>query len=1275
MTTRFPRLVAVLSTALAISWPSWAIVQTDGLPPELSEEVAAQIDELDARIEELLRLGLEGDDAALQEALTLAADVLAIRLEHQGPAAGWTDAEGNPAEWYEVGDARRAIDDVRLFASLTVEHRAELAAADDASTDIDRLHGRQRYAEALALAEQQLEIRRRLLGDDHTLTLLAISQVAKELSAAGKFADAEAYNREVFERSTRVFGDEHPFSQQTMNNLGEVLAEQGRLVDAERYLRGSLEGARHLRDEDAVAAIASNLGVTVAYQGRLADAERYLREALDGLIRTRGETDVNTLGVMSSLGAIISQRRKVAEAESLLRRALEISRRVHGEDSLATLRVLNNLGAVLFGSGRLVEGEACWRAALDGYQRVLGPNHPLTLAAMNNMGFLLASLGRLAEAEAYSRAALEASRRLGHEADIALRLLNLGAMIARQGRPVEAEPYFREILERRPGELMALASMGGVLKAQGRLEEAERYYQQALDGRRESKGDDHPETLVSVKSMGILLQAQGRLAEAEVYFREAHDGLLRVVGSDRPQTLNAMARLGRVLQMQGRLDEAQPYLREALAVAERLRTRIVAEERGRAAYAEKLNLSSIAAMLASVLIQMDRPEDAFTVAERGRSRALLDLLARADRDVLEQARRRAEQTGPAAVMAVEEALAAEQEATVDLATAEALVASTRKQRARVHAGDEPDDEKAMQLANLDAQIDRQHEAVGAARRALTNASAGVLIELQGLFPDARPMTIDEIRRDLVPGELVLSYLWTDAFVLLLAAPAHGQGEVEGFVLADSAETIEQLGGLACRLRESIATRPGDPTVAMDSDAAAALFEVLIPEGIRDQVHSAQRLVVLPDGPLHGTPFEVLVSGASADRKLLADEGAQVVYASSATVYLNRRAEAARPSPGVGGAVVLGDPLYEREPLPEPELPDHGVLLTLVTEGSNAAGAGLLRGDVIQSYAGRQVADRAALVSVIGEVNASIGSGQRSGDEPLAVTYWRDGEVGQTTLAPGRLGVQLARVSAADGLRSMAGSSRSLEQRVAESSGVDQVRLFGGRLAALPGTRVEAQQVASILRSSGLDVRTLLGEDATVGRLAEAAEGARFVHLATHGLTGSVERPYDASLALTQPHEVSPQDIGFLSLDDLIRGWRGRLAGCDLVVLSACDTQRGVKHGDSMMALPWGFFYAGAPTVVASLWKVDDTATALLMGRFYENMLGATLMSKADALDEAKRWLRHLNREEADRLTGGLAVAERGPIGRRPTSDAAPRQGRPFAHPFYWAAFVLIGSPE
>ena len=217
---------------------------------------------------------------------------------------------------------------------------------------------------------------------------------------------------------------------------------------------------------------------------------------------------------------------------------------------------------------------------------------------------------------------------------------------------------------------------------------------------------------------------------------------------------------------------------------------------------------------------------------------------------------------------------------------------------------------------------------------------------------------------------------------------------------------------------------------------------------------------------------------------------------------------------------------------------------------------------------------------------------------------------------------------------------------------------------------------------------LVGEDATIAKLDQAAAGRQFLHLATHGLTGSVERPYDASLALTRPRQITPADIGFLRLSDLITHWRGKLAGCDLVVLSACDTQLGVKKGDSVMALPWGFFYAGAPTVIASLWKVDDTATMLLMVRLYENLLGQfespragfdakTPMPKAAALQEAQHWLRGLTYEQVARLTpattGADTLDRSGERRRRdePTSDS----DRPYEHPYYWAAFILIGDPE
>ena len=162
--------------------------------------------------------------------------------------------------------------------------------------------------------------------------------------------------------------------------------------------------------------------------------------------------------------------------------------------------------------------------------------------------------------------------------------------------------------------------------------------------------------------------------------------------------------------------------------------------------------------------------------------------------------------------------------------------------------------------------------------------------------------------------------------------------------------------------------------------------------------------------------------------------------------------------------------------------------------------------------------------------------------------------------------------------------------------------------------------------------------------------------------------------------MTPDDIGFLTLDRLLRRWGGRLAGCDLVVLSACDTQRRAEVAASDLFLYWGFYHAGAPTVVASLWRVDDEAAVLLMARFYENLLGAhddsrevagvdhgqgQPMTKAQALVEAKRWIRNADRRAI------RAARERGGDTNEPTAATL----RPYDDPYYWAGFVLIGAPD
>ena len=301
-------------------------------------------------------------------------------------------------------------------------------------------------------------------------------------------------------------------------------------------------------------------------------------------------------------------------------------------------------------------------------------------------------------------------------------------------------------------------------------------------------------------------------------------------------------------------------------------------------------------------------------------------------------------------------------------------------------------------------------------------------------------------------------------------------------------------------------------------------------------------------------------------------------------------------------------------------------------------------------------------------------------------------------------MQLSQAPPADGLRSMAALDRSPDRIAREATMLEQIRFYGGGLSPLPATRLEAEAIASMLG----DASTLLiGHAATAPRLRAAMESLspRVIHLATHGLLGTSESPLLASLALSTPDEPTREDNGFVTLGDILATWGGQLRNTQLVVLSACDTGQGVRQGDTMMALPLGLLIAGADTVVASQWKVDDRATALLMARFYANWLGRSQserqtdgvryspgepMPKLAALREAQAWLRSLSRADRDRLVGAgpEAIADdasRSAVKPRPVPLTPQQAGQPqrdaiedrgpYDHPFYWAGFVLYGAKE
>jgi len=134
------------------------------------------------------------------------------------------------------------------------------------------------------------------------------------------------------------------------------------------------------------------------------------------------------------------------------------------------------------------------------------------------------------------------------------------------------------------------------------------------------------------------------------------------------------------------------------------------------------------------------------------------------------------------------------------------------------------------------------------------------------------------------------------------------------------------------------------------------------------------------------------------------------------------------------------------------------------------------------------------------------------------------------------------------------------------------------------------------------------------------------------------------------------------------------AGARLVVASACETAfTDFTHlPDETIGLPAGFLQAGTSAVVGTLWKVSDVSTALLMTRFYEYHLGRDgrpgndPMQPGQALRRAQLWLAQLTTGELEEYCSRHAALSAAHPG-------VAKGERPFAHPFYWAPFVLVGT--
>jgi len=1255
------RLAATVLFCAIIAAPVSLSEDRPVLPPDAADRAA----DLETRIAELK---LTGSDESLAEALGLAGELLALRLKHQGPAAGWTTADGEPAEWYEVGDARREVGDIELRIAMAPESRARLSEADAAEETLVELRRERKRDEALELARKQLTTYRELLGEENASTADGLASVGKMLSSKGDYTAAVPFYRDSLAMYRRVLGGDHPRVATAMNNLAVRLKRLAQYDEAEALYRHALAINRHLFGEKdlEVASNLNNLAQLLRKAGDLDVAEPFYRESLAIRRELLGNDDLKVAASLTNLAGLLRLQAEYEEAEAMAREALAIRRSQLGDRDADVAGSLDTLAVILKGSGDYAAAEPMYREALAIRRDLLGNEHPHVALSLINLSALLERTGVYDEAEILLREALAIDRkRFGpRHPNVAGDLLNLGRIAEDRGNYAAAEVVILEALtiqreyfgEEHRYVATSMSSLAGLLQSKGEYAASEKLCRESLAMRRKLFGDEHDTVAVSLNNLASLADRRGDLESAESLYREALAIQRKRLGEEHAEVATCIHNLAGVLAARGDLDQAEELDLQALA----MRRRILGDQH-----------PAVAASFISL---------AALKRKKGESRAAESLY----RDALEMRRQLLGDAHPKVILTMN-MLADLLFDRGDAAAAERYWSSAADsfEQARLHVG-----YGGLERAQFGARFSplkplaicraRKGEAAEAWQALESDLARGLLDTVSA--GEARPLTPAEAQRE---QDLIYRLGVLDERIGSLSADPEKSDEKRSRVETFRRER-DALQAELVRFEAEMTVRYGA--------AAGDVYEL---SRIQAQLGSDSAMVAWIDikgdprsvnpGGEHwaclvrktGVPTWIRLPGSGKDGAWTdADEDAPAEV---------RRLLSLDPSDASTQRVEhLFRKLFNQRLAPlEPHLA--GIRHLIVLPAGWMAGIPLeaLTDDYTVSYA-----PSGTMYAWLGEKTRTSGKPQANGVRPdslLAVgdPVFASPEEPEAEQAPAAAEVTPSRELLLAGLLTTA-RGRSYEP--------------------LPATRHEVEAIAALFHVPGDESRptVLLGAEASEERLDALSRSGRlaryrYIHLATHGEMDD-RRAMNSAMILSRGNRadeieqaVEGREIfdGRLTAGQIVRTWR---LDTDLVTLSGCDTALGRKlGGEGYLGFSQALFVAGARSLLLSLWKVDDRATMLLMTRFYENALGihhqprtvpggedypaGVPLPRAEALGEAKAWLRGLTVEQLRHLAsnrggGGTTEAAAGQAG---AGDTNPHQ--PYQDPRYWASFILIGSPD
>ncbi|MDX1943845.1 MAG: tetratricopeptide repeat protein [Pirellulaceae bacterium] len=1059
---------------------------------------------------------------------------------------------------WRLVDARWALKDSEVLATLSASQRQQLATAEARQSDAMRLNEEGKFSDAAQAAQEVAEIHKAILGEHHPKFAMCLNNLAELCRSHAQFARAEPLYRQAAEICKQSLGEMHPDYATCLNNLALLYKSQVDYARAEPLYRQALQIRKRALGEKHpdYAASLSNLAQLYALQGDYATAEPLCCQAAEVFKMALGENHSDYATSLNNLAELYRSQGDFARAEPLYRQALQIRKKVLGENHPQYAASLNNLAVLYATRGDYAPAEPHYRQALEIKRKALGDDHPDYALSLNNLAVLYRLQGDYARAEPLYRQALEIVKNaLGeNHPDHAKSLNNLADLYRLQGDYTRAEPLHRQAAkiwkealgENHPDFATSLNNLAELYDAQRDYGRAEPLLLQAIEIRKQSLGENHPEFALSLNNLAGLYLSQGDYARAEPLYRQAAEIWKKALGEHHPDYATSLNNLALVCRSQGEYAQAESLYRQAFEITLR-------------------NVELVAAL------QSERQQIAMAAQGRHRLHHYLTLAVRTNDFQVpvyerllawkgmvlarQQAQRAVANRPEIAPIATELRTVSTQLARVALSAVPLGTAETRQQ----------------QIADLSAQ-----------KEALEGKLAAASAEFRAAV---QPLTLGDVQATLPPdGALVDLLEYTHVDPAAKNPAQKWELRLAAFVVTGDSLRLVDLHA-AAPFHKAIATwRLGLGTTPASKQAGQTLREKLwLP--IEEHLAGAKTVLISPDGDLGKLPFAAL-PGKAPGSYLLEEYMLAVVPAARAIVAAPR---SSRPA---GNLLVLGGVDYNRQGAATPDSP--------LPKPNVAAFSRAARGD---------------------------------GDEPFLPLEGTKGELATIE--------KLYRATFGDdGFRSLEGAAAT------EDLFVEQASLHHYLHLATHG------YFAAERFKSALDRST-------------QAERPDLSYASNQSLAG-YHPGLLSGLALAGANQPTEEDDGILTAEEISAL---DLSGCELVVLSACETGLGrTAGGEGLLGLQRAFQTAGARSAVATLWSVDDEATRVLMERFYDNLWtkkkpdGSPLYSKLEALREAQLW-----------VLRDWIVKDGGPRGgSRHLTDAELADSKRLP-PFYWAAFVLSGD--